>query len=346
VDLAVLTVNAGSTSLKLHLVEGEDSRQIASWDEAPASVGAVAHRVVHGGTRLTEPSLVDDGVVAAIHELEEIAPLHNAPALTALADAQRQFPDVPHVVVFDTAFHTTIPNFAATYALPAQWREEWGIRRFGFHGLSVQWVSERVRASRLVVCHLGGGCSITAVRDGRSVDTTMGFSPLEGVPMATRSGSVDPGALFYVQHRHGLNAEQVEQALSHESGLAGLGGSSSVRELEHAAAHDERARLALDVYSYRIACAVAAMVVAAGGLDGLAFTGGVGENSAWARASICGRLAFLGVALDSAGNASADGDASIAATDSRVHVHVVRAREELVLARAARALLGADAERG
>ncbi len=338
-DLAILTVNAGSTSLKLHTVEGENSEELASWDEAPADVAAVAHRVVHGGMRFTQPTVVDESVVAAIHELEEIAPLHNAPALAALADAQRRFPDVPHVAVFDTAFHTTIPDFAATYALPPRWREDWGIRRFGFHGLSVQWVSERVHASRLVACHLGGGCSITAVRDGRSVDTTMGFSPFEGVPMATRSGSVDPGALLHVQHRHGLSVEQVEHALSHESGLLGIGGSSSVRQLEQASTHDERARLALDVYAYRIACAVAAMAVAAGGLDALAFTGGVGENSASVRASICQWLAFLGVALDSAANASADGDASIADARSRVHVHVVRAREDLVLARAARALL-------
>jgi acetate kinase len=340
VDLAVLTVNAGSTSLKLHLVEGEDAQPIESWADAPPSVGAVAHRVVHGGTRLTEPTLVDESVIAAIHQLEEIAPLHNAPALAALAEARHRFPGVPQVAVFDTAFHTTIPDVVATYALPRRWREEWGIRRFGFHGLSVQWASERVRVPRLVVCHLGGGCSVTAVRDGRSVDTTMGFSPLDGVPMATRSGSVDPGALLHVLHRRGLSAEDVEHALSHESGLLGLGGSSSVRELEQAAARDERARLALDVYAYRTAGAVAAMAMAAGGLDALALTGGVGENSASMRASICGRLAFLGVELDVDANADACGDASVATRSSHVDVHVVRAREELILARAARELVG------
>jgi acetate kinase len=339
VDLAVLTVNAGSTSLKLHVVEGDESQPIESWDDAPASVQAVAHRVVHGGTRLTEPTLVDETVIVAIQELEEIAPLHNAPALAALADARHRFPGVPHVAVFDTAFHTTIPDFAATYALPARWREEWGIRRFGFHGLSVDWVSERVRASRLVVCHLGGGCSVTAVRDGRSVDTTMGFSPLEGVPMATRSGSVDPGALLHVLHRHGLSAEEMEHALSHEAGLKGLGGSSSVRELEQAAVHDDRARLALEVYAYRIASAVVAMAMAAGGLDALAFTAGVGENSASVRASICDRLAFLGIELDKGANEGARGDVDIAASGSRARVHVVHAREELVLARAARTLV-------
>ena len=215
----------------------------------------------------------------------------------------RLLPDVPHVGVFDTAFHASLPPEASTYAVPARWREEWGVRRYGFHGTSVAWVAEQVRVPRLAVCHLGGGCSVTAVRDGRSVDTTMGFSPLEGVPMATRSGSVDPGALLYLLRERLLTLEELDRALEHESGLAALGGLDDP--------------LAFAVYTYRIACAVGAAAVALGGLDALAFTAGVGENRADVREAIAGRVAFLGA-----------------------EVHVVPAREELVIARQVRALLG------
>jgi acetate kinase len=297
--------------------------------------------VVHGGARFVEPVVIDDEVRAAIRELSALAPLHNEPALEAIEAAQRALPDVPHVAVFDTAFHSTLPEEAAVYAVPARWREEWGVRRYGFHGLSAQWAAERVRVPRLVVCHLGGGCSVTAVLDGRSVETTMGFSPLEGVPMTTRSGSVDPGALLYLLRRRGLSAGELDRALEHESGLAGLSGrSGDVRELEQAeAAGDERARLALAVYVRRIAAAVAASAAALGGLDALVFTAGVGEHSAAVRERVCGRLGFLGVELDRAANAAARPDVDVAAPGSAVRVHVLRAREELVVARAVRALL-------
>src|ERR671933_2186877 len=201
-DRPVLVVNAGSTSLKLSLVEADGSSEpVASLAAAPRDVDAVAHRVVHGGSRFREPVVIDDEVERELAALTDLAPLHNHPALTAIESARRTLPDVPHVAVFDTAFHAAIPPEATTYALPRRFREELGIRRFGFHGLSVQWAAERVPAPRLVVCHLGGGCSVTAVRDGRSVDTTMGFTPLEGVPMATRAGSVDPGALLHLLRR-------------------------------------------------------------------------------------------------------------------------------------------------
>src|ERR671922_87205 len=237
----------------------------------------------------------------------------------------------PHVAVFDTAFHATLPPEASTYALPRRFREELGIRRYGFHGLSVQWAAERVPAARLVVCHLGGGCSVTAVRDGSSVDTTMGFTPLEGVPMATRAGSVDPGALLHLLRHGSVTAEALDRALEHESGLLGLGGSDDPRKLE--------GTLALAVYTYRIAGAVAAMAVALGGLDALVFTAGVGEGSAYVRAEICARLGFLGVELDAAANESAVPDADVASPTSSVRVVVVHAREDLVAARAARRLL-------
>jgi acetate kinase len=240
----------------------------------------VGHRVVHGGSRFVQPTPIDDQVVAAIEELRSLAPLHNEPALRAMREAQEALPHIPHVAVFDTAFHATIPPEAATYAIPSRWREEWGIRRYGFHGLAVESVVDQLAADRIVVCHLGGGCSVTAVLEGRSVDTTMGFSPLEGVPMATRSGSVDPGALLYLLRERGLTAADVDHALEHESGLAALGGLDDP--------------LAFGVYTYRIAAAVGHMATALGGLDVLAFSGGVGENRGEVRGAIAERLDFLG----------------------------------------------------
>lgn len=246
-------------------------------------------------------------MLARIRQLRELAPLQTDRALDALDDARAALPEVPHVAVFDTAFHATLPAVAYTYAVP----ERFGIRRFGFHGLSVQWAAEQVRVPRLVVCHLGGGCSVTAVRDGFSVDTSMGFTPLEGVPMATRSGSVDPGALLHLLPRE----RDLEHALNEESGLLALGGSGDVREL--VARDDDRARLALDVFCYRVACAVGAMVVALDGLDALVFTAGVGEHSPRVRDGVTSRLAHL----------------------QPFDVYVVAAREELVAARAAREVL-------
>jgi acetate kinase len=313
----------------LHVVEGEESRRV---DSLVQDVAAVAHRVVHGGSRFRQPVVIDEAVRSEIEKLELLAPLHNAPALRAIDEAQRALPDVPHVAVFDTAFHATIPEEAATYAVPRRWRE-WGVRRYGFHGLSVQWCAAQVRAPRLVVCHLGGGSSVTAVLDGRSVDTTMGFSPLEGVPMTTRCGSVDPGAVLYLLRERGLDADTLEHELNFESGMKALAaGSGDMRDVEAAGGG-----LALDVFAYRVAASVAAMTSALGGLDALVFTAGIGENSAVVRARVCGRLAFLGVELDPQANERAEPDCTIAS--GRVAVHVIRAREELVAARAAQAAL-------
>ncbi|HEX4526238.1 MAG TPA: acetate/propionate family kinase [Gaiellaceae bacterium] len=322
--LNVLVVNAGSTSLKLHLVSANGGvERLDSIGEATGRIEAVAHRVVHGGPRFREPVVIDAEVRAQIFELEPLAPLHNAPALRGIEAAEAAFPRLPQVAVFDTAFHATIPAAAATYALPKQWRDEWGVHRYGFHGLSVQWAAEQVRVPRLVVCHLGGGCSVTAVLDGRSVDTTMGFSPLEGVPMATRSGSIDPGALIYVLREQGLGVDALDRALNTESGLKGLaGGSGDMRQLEQRmGAGDSAAQLAFAVFVHRVAAAVGAMSVATHGLDALVFTAGIGEGSALVRSSVCEQLGYLGVG------------------SSAVRVEVVQAREELVAARAAVALL-------
>jgi acetate kinase len=339
VDLAVLVVNAGSTSLKLSLVdEAERSQAIESLADIPEGVSAVAHRVVHGGERFVAPVVVDDGVVSELEGLVELAPLHNAPALAALADARRALPDVRHVAVFDTAFHATQPEEARIYPVPARWRQEWGIRRYGFHGLSVQWSAERVHAGRLVVCHLGGGCSVTAVRDGQSVETTMGFSPLEGVPMATRPGSIDAEIVLHVLRTGKLELEEVERQLEEESGLLGLSGiSARVEELE--ASPEPAARLALDVFARRVAAAVGSASVALDGLDALVFTGGVGENSARTRAAICGRLYSLGVRLDAVVNGRMTGEGEIAAPGTPVRVAVVPSREDVIAARAARSLV-------
>jgi acetate kinase len=339
---AILVVNAGSTSLKLSLVhEDESADRVESLDAVDvAGLDAVAHRVVHGGPYFTEPVVIDDAVRRTIHELEDLAPLHNAPALRGIEEAVSTHPGVPHIAVFDTAFHATIPPEAATYALPRAWREQWGIRRYGFHGLSVQWAAERVRVGRLVVCHLGGGCSVTAVRDGHSVDTTMGFTPLEGVPMSTRSGSVDPGALLYLLRASQLDASSLEHALNFDSGLEGLAGSGDMSELERRVqAEDGDASLAVQVFGHRVAAAVGAMAASLGGLDALVFTAGIGERSALARASVCERLEFLGVVLDQESNHLAKPDADIAASSSRARVVVIGAREDLVAARAARAVL-------
>jgi acetate kinase len=302
----VLVVNAGSTSLKLHLVRGDESRPV----DAFVAADAVGHRVVHGGRRFDRPVLIDEQVERAIEELSILAPLHNRRAIEEIHRAQEALPDVPHVAVFDTAFHRTMPAAAATYAIPARWREDWDVHRYGFHGISVQWAAAQVEAERLVVCHLGGGCSVTAVRDGRSVDTTMGFSPLEGVPMATRSGSVDPGAILYLLRESRLELDALEDALEHASGLAGLsgGGSGDVRDASP---------LALDVFVHRVAGAVAAMAAACGGIDALVFTGGIGENAADVRERIVERVRFLG--------------------DFRTEVVV--AHEELVIATETRRLL-------
>lgn len=304
----VLVVNAGSTSLKLHLVRGDNAETIDGFVRADA----VGHRVVHGGRRFEQPALIVDTVERAIEELSILAPLHNRRALDEIRRAREALPDVPHVAVFDTAFHRTMPTAAATYAIPARWREEWDVHRYGFHGISVQWVASQVKVERLVVCHLGGGCSVTAVRAGRSVDTTMGFSPLEGVPMATRSGSVDPGAIVYLLREGLLSVDGLAQGLEHESGLAGLsgGGSGDVREASP---------MALEVFVHRVAAAVAAMATACGGIDVLAFTGGIGEHAGDVREQIVERTRFL--------------------DDFRVEV--VTSREELVIAAETRRLLAA-----
>jgi acetate kinase len=362
----ILTVNAGSSSLKLRVLDERDeivcSRDSeAIGDEAAlrgeleailaaaGEVGGAGHRVVHGGEEFSGPTMVAAAVEEELERLADLAPLHNPPAVAAMRMLERVRPKLPTVACFDTAFHATLPAAAATYAVPAAWRERWPLRRFGFHGLSHAYASRRaaellgrpLERLRLVTAHLGAGASLAAVQGGRSVETTMGFTPLEGLVMATRSGSVDPGLLLWVQRHGQLGAEEVEAALERESGLLALCGQADMRAvLAGAEAGEERCRLALDVYIHRLAAATAAMAAAMGGLDALVFTGGVGENLARIRAETCERLAFLGLAIDPALNSSARGDAVLSPARAPAAVLVLAAREDVEIARQVRDAIG------
>ena len=353
--MRVLVVNAGSSSLKLRLLgDGDEplgARDLEPGEDVGAAVAelggadAVGHRVVHGGARFVEPVVIDAGVVAALEELTALAPLHQPPALAAIAAVGRAAPGLPAVACFDTAFHAGLPDAAATYALPRAWRERWPLRRYGFHGLSHAWIARRAAevlggAERIVSCHLGAGASLAAIRDGRSVDTTMGFTPLAGLVMATRPGDVDPGLLLWMLERRELSEGEVSEALAHESGLKGLAGTADMREVVAAAGRGEPdGALALDVYVHRLRGAIAGMAAALGGLDALVFTGRIGERAPEVRARAAAGLGFLGVALDEAANAAATTDAEIGAASAPVSTLVIESREDLEIARGVRAAL-------
>ena len=353
--MRVLTVNAGSSSLKLRLL-GPADQLIAAADvdgstlgDAVASLGAfdaVGHRIVHGGRSFTTPVRVDHNVIAELHRLVELAPLHQPIAVQALEAVGRIAPEVPAVACFDTAFHATLPASAATYAIPERWRRL-GVRRYGFHGLSHAYASRRAgellgRATdlRIVTCHLGAGASLAAVDHGRSVDTTMGFTPLEGLVMATRSGSIDPGLPLWLGRHAGLTVDEVDHALEHESGLIALAGTRDMRVVvDRADAGDDASRLALDVYLHRLRGSIAAMAASMQGLDALVFTGGVGERSERVRELAAADLRFLGVRIDSSRNAAGHDDRDISAADSVVRTLVVTAREDIEIARGVRQVL-------
>ena len=299
--------------------------------------------MVHGGTRFVHPVVIDQDVETALSELTDLAPLHQPKSLAGIDAVGAVLPTVPAVACFDTAFHATLPQAASVYAVPREWRERYGLRRYGFHGLSHCYSARRVPelagrpVRRLVSAHLGAGASLAAVVDGRSVDTTMGFTPLEGLVMATRSGSVDPGLVLWLEEHEGISPHQVADALEHRSGLLALAGTADLREIT--ARDDADARLALAVYVHRIAGGVAAMAASAGGIDALSFTGGVGENSPPVRAAVCDRLRFLGIDLNLTADGSARPDAIVSTPDSPVLVALVAAREDLEIARQTRACL-------
>jgi acetate kinase len=319
----------------------------------PGRPAAVGHRIVHGG-EFSAPVRITPAVRSRIAELAELAPLHNLPGLEALAAAEALLPDVPHVAVFDTAFHATLPPAARTYPLPYAWTESWAIRRYGFHGLNHAYCTSRAAELlgrpaaelRLVICHLGHGCSATAVRHGRSVDTTMGFTPLDGLMMATRSGSVDPGILTHVQRRHGLGAGEIDDALNQASGLFGVSGiSGDMREVLAAGrAGHERARLAIAIYVHRVRQAIGALTATLGGLDALVFTAGVGENAPEVRLASCQGLECLGVEIDPEANARCRPDADVAVRAARVRILVIAAREDLAMLSDVVRVIAADKE--
>ena len=361
----ILVVNAGSSSLKLRVLDGSDT-VVAGADLPPprgpedrpavavavaglGGVDAVGHRIVHGGTAFLGPVRLDERVIARIAGLTSLAPLHQPKALTALDAVTAAVPDVPAVASFDTAFHAHMPDAASTYALPAPWRQRWDLRRYGFHGLSHAYATRRaaellgvpVTDLRLVTCHLGAGASLAAVLGGRSVDTTMGFTPLEGLVMATRSGSVDPGLVLWLADHVGMPPAELAATLEHRSGLLGLAGTADMREILAAAdAGEPRARLAREVYLHRLRREIAAMTASLGGLDAIVFTGGVGERSAPIRAMTADGLAYLGIRIDPARNAAEDtADREIGEGDAPVRALVIASREDVQIAADVRSVL-------
>ncbi|HUP04167.1 MAG TPA: acetate kinase [Bryobacteraceae bacterium] len=318
----------------------------------PAEIAVVGHRVVHGGHAFTRTVRIGKAVKDEIRKYVDFAPEHNRLELEAIEVAERLIPEAPQIAVFDTAFHTTLPLHARVYPVPYEWFEK-GVARYGFHGISHQYASRRAAeilgrapdALRLVTCHLGNGASLAAVRAGKSVDTTMGFTPLEGLMMGTRSGSIDPGIPIYLVRHRGYGADQLDRALNKESGLKGVSGiSSDMREIVTAMqAGHARAALAFDVYVYRLVSAIAAMTASLGGLDALVFTAGIGENCAPLREQTCRRLSYLGVDLDADKNAAGAMDTDIALPGSSVRVVVLHAEEDWEIARECwRVMTGAE----
>ena len=313
---------------------------------SPSDVDVVGHRVVHGGPQFLEPAFVTAGVKAAIEGVSVFAPLHNRAELEGMEIVAKLLGPVPQVAVFDTGFHRTMPLAAATYPGPYEWFEQ-GIRRYGFHGINHQYCAQRaaqllgksLSSLKLVTCHLGNGCSLAAIRDGRSVDTTMGFTPLEGLMMGTRSGSVDPGILTYLMRQRHLSGQQLDEVLNQKSGLLGVSGiSSDMREILAASQNGNkpakmaRAKLAFDVYVHRLQSGIGAMIAVLGGVDALVFTAGVGENSPEVRAAVCENFAFLGMRLDPGKNPQSPGDTDISVPDAAVRVLIIRAQEDWMIA--------------
>jgi acetate kinase len=314
-----------------------------------STLAAVAHRIVHGGQFRSSVRITPE-IRARISALAELAPLHNPPSLATLDAAEKELPGVPQIAVFDTSFHATLPQEAWTYPVPQTWTHEWGIRRFGFHGLSYAYCSRRAaemldgapQRKHLVICHLGNGCSAAAIVGGRSIDTTMGFSPLEGLMMGTRCGSIDPTIALYVQQHRGLSAQQVEEVLNHESGLLGVSGVSGDmrRVLEAAREGHPGAQTALAVYTRRVRQAIGALAVTMGGIDALVFTAGVGEHASEVRESVCEGLDCLGLEIDRRANAACTPDADVATRSSRGRILVITTREDITMLRETLDVLG------
>jgi acetate kinase len=359
---AIDSVGTEQSQLKVQTSAGSHTRKVRAIDQSEAlalvlsefeqqpdvwrRLGAVGHRVVHGGERFTSSVLIDDDVVHAIHDCAVLAPLHNPANLLGIRAAQVSLPHVPHVAVFDTAFHQTLGEVAYRYAVPTTWYKEHQIRRYGFHGTSHRFVARKsaqvlgrpLEGLNLLTAHLGNGCSASAIVGGKCVDTTMGFTPLEGLVMGTRSGDVDPSIIFHLVNHVGMDLRDVERALNRESGLLGLSGmTNDMRQLEQAYEGDPGARLAVEVFVHRLAKSLGALATRLPRLDAITFTGGIGEHSAFIRAKVCNQLAVLGVDLDS--NENGRHGAVISTRESRVNVLVVATNEELLIAQDTRDLV-------
>ncbi|MCL6611870.1 MAG: acetate kinase [Peptococcaceae bacterium] len=316
---------------------------------AAAEISAVGHRVVHGGEFFQQPVLVDDGVILTLEECSDLAPLHNPPNLTGIRVCRRLMPHAAQVAVFDTAFHQTMPEYACLYPIPYRYYKDFRVRKYGFHGTSHKYVSARAAEIagsgsgdlKIITCHLGNGSSLCAVRGGRSVDTTMGFTPLAGLMMGTRCGDIDPSIIPYLAEKEGLTAGRVVEVLNKDSGALGISGiSSDFRDLFRAAGEgNKRARLAIDMFVYRVAAGIGSLVPAIGGLDMLVFTAGIGENSPEIRREVCAYLTWLGVLLDDDRNSVRGAEAEISAPGSAVKVLVIPTDEEKMIARETALLL-------
>ncbi|HVH63411.1 MAG TPA: acetate/propionate family kinase [Candidatus Dormibacteraeota bacterium] len=366
--MRVLVLNAGSSSLKVSLVDQDgrvasdnefevaegrlDASKLAAAIRGMGAVEAVGHRIVHGGPRYRTSVRIDAEVIRYLVTITDLAPLHLPSALAAIAAAREVLPRVPGVACFDTAFHARMPAAASTYAVPMEWRQRYGVQRYGFHGFSHAYAARRAAEMlhrpltqfRVVTCHLGAGASLAAVQNGRSVDTTMGFTPLEGLVMATRSGTVDPGMLLYLQRHAGLGEPELTEALDRNGGLLALAATPDMREvLRRIEGGDDDAELAFDVYVHRLRGLIAAMAAAMGGMDALVFTGGVGENSAPVRAATVSGLRFLGLEIGPTLNSSLGPDNDISAAGARVPTLVIKAHEDVEVARDVRRVLTAQA---
>ncbi|SJZ35249.1 acetate/propionate family kinase [Garciella nitratireducens] len=326
-------------SILLDVLVDEEYGVIKSMNE----ISAIGHRVVHGGEKFASSVLITDEVMEALNDCIALAPLHNPPNIMGIQACKEILPDVPMVGVFDTAFHQTMPKEAYIYPLPYEYYEKYKIRKYGFHGTSHKYVSERAASMlnqpienlRIITCHLGNGASVAAIKNGKSIDTSMGFTPLEGLAMGTRSGNIDPAIVTYLMQKEGLTIEEINDVLNKKSGVLGISGvSSDFRDIEQAANKgNERAQLALKVFNYRVRTTIGAYVAAMGGIDVIVFTAGLGENSASNRKQICKELEFLGITIDDNKNNIRGEETVISTDDSKVKVLVIPTNEELMIAR-------------
>ena len=366
--MKILVLNAGSSSVKYELFDmsgpvslasgsveriGEDrsSDHVAAFEQIAAllaeqglqedDLAAVGHRVVHGGDVFEAPTLLDDDAIRHVRDLVSLAPLHNPPNLAGIDAARRRFPGVPHVAVFDTAFHATMPGVAKRYAIPSDLQRERGVRRYGFHGTSYQYVTRRaaelldkpVDAVNLIALHLGNGASASAIHNGKSVDTTMGFTPLEGLVMGTRSGDIDPAVVFHLHREAGLSLDEIDELLNQQSGLKGLCGDSDMRNvLGRIDGGDARAREAVDLYCYRIRKTIGAYVAVLGRVDALVFTAGVGENRPEIREQVCRDLGHLGIRIDESLNRALSGADGFIDDGTGTRLLVIHTNEALEIA--------------